>query len=145
MIGPDRIWWYSSHLYHRGYRLLGKLLSRANYWLYHADLPAECTVQKDIQLFHRGIGVVVNPSVELGRGVRIVHGVTIGCATAEGRTPGRVVVGNNVRIGANATIIAPAGKTVVIGDDAQIGAHAYVRSSVKPRGVVLAPVGVERD
>lgn len=121
--------------------LLAKVLVWLNYQIYKADLPAECNIQPDIKLFHRGLGVVINPEVTIGKGVRIVHNVTVGVVTNPGDDRrGAVVIEDNVRIGVGAVVLAGPGKTLTLGEGCQIGAMAYVRRDVVAGDVVVAPV-----
>lgn len=116
-----------------------------NYVLYKTDLPAECEISRDVKLFHRALGVVINPGVSIGPGVRIVHNVTIGVVAAtEAKPAGRVVVEQDVRVGVGAVILAGPGQTLVLGKGSQIGAMAYVRDSVAPGEVILAPLATSR-
>jgi serine acetyltransferase len=139
MVGT--LWWLSSVLHRHGLRRTARLLSLINFFLHHADLPPECSVPRDVLLFHRGLGIVVNPQVTVGRRARIVHGVTIGVVASKGGlAPGRVVIEDDVRIGANAVIIAGAGEVLVLGSGCQVGAMAYVRKSVPAGAVVRAPL-----
>ena len=133
-------------MYARGWTRLGRALATLNYYVYHVDLPAQAAVARDVKLFHRGIGVVVNGNVVIGTGVRIVHGVTIGIAAGDGSEgPGQVVIQDNVRIGANAVIMGREGRTLTIGEGASIGALAYVRHDVPAGAKVYAPLGVVGD
>lgn len=142
---PETIWWYSTRLHAHGLKKAARLLVLLNYMLFKADLPAECEISRDVKLFHRGLGVVVNPEVSIAPGVRIVHNVTIGVVAAtDARPAGRVVVERDVRIGVGAVIIAGPGQTLVLGAGSQIGAMAYVRDSVAPGEVVLAPLAQVR-
>lgn len=138
---PERIWWYSTALYSRGWKRLAQILVRLNYLLYKADLPAECKISRDVKFFHRALGVVINPEVSIDSGVRIVHNVTIGVVVGTNTTrSGRVIVEKNVRIGVGAVILASPGRTLVLGEGCQIGAMSYVRDSVAAGDVVLAPL-----
>jgi serine O-acetyltransferase len=138
---PERIWWYSTVLHSKGWKKAAQALARLNYFLFKADLPAECKIAQDVKLFHRGLGVVINPEVTIESGVRIVHNVTIGVVVGTDATrTGRVLVEKNVRIGVGAVILASPGKTLVLGEGCQIGAMCYIRDSVAPGDVVLAPL-----
>lgn len=72
-------------------------------------------------LNHKGFGIVINPKTVIGKGTKIQHGVTLGIN--KGGTP---VIGENVYIGAKATIIGP----VKIGNGARIGAGAVVITDI---------------
>lgn len=74
-------------------------------------------------------GVRINSRVVIGDRVGVMHGVTIGTNMDKG-VP---VIGNDVFIGANATII---GK-IRIGDGARIAANTLVLSNVPPGTVAI--------
>lgn len=146
ILRPELIWWYSTLLNRKGWRLLAQFLVRINYILFKADLPAECRISRDVKLFHRGLGVVINPQVTIHRGVRIVHNVTIGVvAGPAGEGAGSVLIEEDVRIGVGAVILASPGKRLVLGKGCQVGAMAYVRDDVAPGDVVMAPVARSRN
>jgi len=73
--------------------------------------------------------VRIHPDVVIGDRVGVMHGVTIGT----GMFPGVPVVGNDVFIGANATII---GK-IKIGDGARIAANSLVLCNVPPGAMAI--------
>lgn len=140
---PAKLWWASTRMHARGWPRVARALAVLNYYVFHVDLPPEAVIARDLKLFHRGIGVVVNGNVQIGSGVRIVHGVTIGIAAGDGRErPGRIVIEDDVRIGANAVIMGREGRTLTIGEGASIGALAYVREDVPRRSKVYAPMAV---
>jgi serine O-acetyltransferase len=77
---------------------------------------------------HRG-PIIVNAAVRVGHSCRLHSSVTIGDFHGSPR------LGNNVYIGPGARIFGP----IVIGDDVRIGANAVVREDV-PSGVTVAGV-----
>ena len=76
-------------------------------------------------------GLVVNPETIIGRKVTILQGVTLG-------GPG-IIIGDNVTISANATIISRRhkGTGLRIGDNATVGAGAVVINDVDANSVVV--------
>lgn len=72
-----------------------------------------------------GAGVVIGETAIIGDNVTMYHGVTLGAVknTKEKRHP---TIGNNVIIGAGATILGD----ITIGDNAKIGSNTTVRESV---------------
>lgn len=76
--------------------------------------------------------IIINGSARLGEQVYITHGVTIG-RNAVGKRKGVPVIGNRVRIGANATIVGD----VRIGDDVLIAPNAFVNIDVPDHSVVI--------
>lgn len=76
--------------------------------------------------------IIVNGSVQFGEQIYITHGVTIG-RNATGKKKGVPVIGNRVRIGANASIVG----NVRIGDDVLIAPNAFVNIDVPSHSVVV--------
>ena len=101
-------------------RVLYQIIIRLIRWYYHCDIPYSLDVS-GCYFCHKGFGVVMNPRVVLGKDIVIQHSVTIG--EIGEATP---VIGNNVYIGAKATIIGG----VTIGSNAKIGAGAVVLKDV---------------
>lgn len=138
-MSPERLWRLSAALRRRGYVRLALLVKKLNSAIYHNSLAPGATFAPDISFGHHGFGTVIHSNVEIGRGVRIMHNVTIAvrASTAE---PHRIVIEDDVRIGANSVIISPSGGSLRIGRGARIGAGAVVSKDV-PAGatVVSAP------
>ena len=87
-----------------------------------------------------GTGVVIGQTAVIGRGVKLYHGVTIGCKNMQGgqRLHGvkrHPTLQDYVTVYANATIL---GGDTVIGTRAIIGANAFVMESVAPGSIVTA-------
>jgi serine O-acetyltransferase len=106
--------------------------------LFANDLGAGARLGTDIKLGHRGLGVVVHDNVVLGARVRVWHNVTLAVRAKPG-SPHRIVVDDDVMIGANAVVITPAQRSVHIGRGARIGAGAVVTGDV-PAGATVVGV-----
>lgn len=128
---PERIWHLSTRLYSKGWKLPAKALKTLNYVLFKTVLPYEVKLGRDVNLWHRGLAVVIHPNVVIGNNVGIGHGVTI-----QGTAVGRMIVEDNVRIGAGAIILTRSSKPVRIGAGAVIGAGSVVVGDVEPGAVV---------
>lgn len=76
--------------------------------------------------------IIINGSAKFGDQIYITHGVTIG-RNATGKRKGTPVIGNRVRIGANATIVG----NVRIGNDVMIAPNAFVNIDVPDHSVVV--------
>jgi serine O-acetyltransferase len=78
------------------------------------------------------MGVVIGETAVIGNDVLMYHGVTLGGRTLESvkRHP---TVGNNVSIGAGATLIG----NITIGDNAIIGANTTVTRDLAPGSRVV--------
>jgi serine O-acetyltransferase len=141
-MSPEKLWLLSISLRQRGHRRLAKLVRNLNTALYHNSLPPGATVSSDIELGHHGLGTVIHPSVVIGRRVKIWHNVTI-AVRAGPKSPYRVIIEDDVRIGANSVVISPHRQDLRIGRGARIGAGAVVSRDVPPGStVVSAPVEV---
>jgi serine O-acetyltransferase len=106
------------------------VLSRLKY-KYGFDIPAETVIGKGFYIGHFG-GVVISPRARIGCNCNISQGVTIGFSS-RGARKGYPIIGNNVYIGPGVKII---GK-VRIGNNAAIGANAVVLTDVPDNGVAV--------
>lgn len=159
VLSPERLWLASIALAGRGHWLLAFWLKQLNGLIYHNSLAPGATVSPDVFLAHNSLGIVVNRNVEIGSGVTIWHNVTLAAGLVErprrraeqavGReippaVRSRIIVEDDVKIGANAVVIAPRGRTVRIGRGAAIGAGTVVTADVPPgRVVVSAPARLQ--
>ena len=146
VISPERLWLLSIALQRRGHPLAAFAVKQINTILYHNSLAPGAAVAADIKLGHYSHGVVVNDNVEIGRGVKLWHNVTL----TAGRPPrrngrrssgprSRIVIEDGVNIGTNAVVIAPRGQTLRIGRGARIGAGAVVTTDVPARATAVGP------
>ncbi|SOC44723.1 serine O-acetyltransferase [Salinicoccus kekensis] len=108
--------------------ILPDVINKVNRIIFSCDIPKNVSIGKDTVFVHSGLGVVVHPNAKIGSYCRIYQGVTIG-GRGESGTP---QIGNNVFIGANATVIGG----VEVGDNAIIGAGSLVIHDVKTNSVV---------
>ncbi|MFZ5939335.1 MAG: serine O-acetyltransferase EpsC [Bacteroidota bacterium] len=84
-----------------------------------------------------GTGIVIGETAEIGNGVRIYQGVTIGALSVEkslANTKRHPTIGDNVVIYAGSTILG--GKTV-IGHDTVVGGNTWITESILPHSVVF--------
>jgi len=135
---PTLIWWSSCRLYRRGLRPLAWVLKGVNFVCFHAVLPFQCEVERDIELMHQALGIVVHPNVTIGHGVRIYNHVTIGSDAVIG-SEHRITIEDGVTVGTGAKIIAKREQSIRIGAGARIGANAVVLTDV-PRGATAVGV-----
>lgn len=88
-----------------------------------------------------GTGVVIGETAIIGDNVTLFHGVTLG-TTGKEKGKRHPTIGDNVLIGANATVLG----NLKIGDNAKIGAGAVVLKDVKENTTVVGiPAKVVRD
>jgi serine O-acetyltransferase len=141
-VSPERLWRLSAALRRRGLKRLALLVKKVNSAIYHNSLAPGADFSPDVKFLHHGFGTVIHSNVVIGRGVRIYHNVTI-AVRAPTASSHRIVIGDDVRIGAGAVIVSPYEGSLTIGPGARIGAGAVVVKDV-PAGatVVSAPARV---
>lgn len=132
-----------------GPRLLRAPLSVLYRWMfrwcrniYGIELPYSVKLGRRVVVEHQG-GIVIHGSSEIGDDCVIRQGVTLGNRYLD-RPYDAPILGKRVSVGAGAKILG----RVVIGDDAVIGANAVVLYDV-PKGITVAgiparPIG-QRD
>jgi serine O-acetyltransferase len=144
---PERLWLLSIALQRRGHWVLAFSVKQFNTVLYHNSLAPGASVGPDVRLGHYSHGIVVSSKVVIGRGVKIWQNVTLtagrppraGEVQSSPGPPARIILEDGVKIGANAVVIAPRGRTVRIGRGARIGAGAVITHDVPARATVVAP------
>jgi serine O-acetyltransferase len=135
---PCLLWWLSGKLYRAHLKPLAWILKGVNFTLFHAVLPFQCEIERDVELMHQGLGIVVHPNVTIGHKVRIYNHVTIGSDACIG-SPYRITIEDGVVIGTGAKIIAKREQSIRIGAGAKIGANAVVLGDV-PAGATAVGV-----
>jgi serine O-acetyltransferase len=80
-----------------------------------------------------GGAVVIGETTEIGDGVTLYQGVTLG-GVSEAHVKRHPTLGNDVMVGAGAKLLGP----IVIGDGAKIGANEVVRVSVPAHSTYVA-------
>jgi serine O-acetyltransferase len=128
-VNPSFIWWLSCQAYQRKFYFIARTLKAINFLVFHAILPYQADIKKDIKLEHYGLGVVIHPNVKIGYGVKIYHHVTLATETWVG-SEHKIVIGNDVIVGAGAIIIGRGDQSLAVGDGAKIGANAVVTRDV---------------
>ena len=126
---PVKLWLLSCRLHRKRVPILPRLLKTVIFLVYKAILPYEAEIKPCIALEHYGLGVVIHPNVTIGLNVRLYHQVTLAAETWIG-SPYRVIIGNDVTIGAGAIILARSNQSLTIGDGAFIGAGSVVTRDV---------------
>jgi len=136
-VSPERLWRLSAALRRGGHLRLALLVKKLNSAIYHNSLAPGASFSPDISFGHHGFGTVIHSNVDIGSRVRIYHNVTIAVHDATG-SPHRIVIEDDVKIGANSVIIAPANKSLRIGRGARIGAGAVVAYDVPAGATVIS-------
>jgi len=136
-------WRVGSFLHRRRVPILPTAWRIACQVVFHADVPMQVRIPRDVVFMHNGLGTVIHTNVEFRGAAIVYHNVTIGMSHRI--EDGAPVIGKNVLIGANSVILGP----VEIGDSSIIAAGAVVTKSV-PSGqmaignpAVLKPANLE--
>jgi len=116
---------------------LGVLKQKGIEILTGITLPYSAQIGEGFYIGHHS-GIILNAGVVIGKNCNISQGVTIG-VSGKGKYRGAPVIGDEVYIGANATI---AGK-INIGNKAVIGANSLVNRDVQSGITVLGVPAVE--
>ena len=124
--GFHAILWH--RLWHRLYKIklrtLSRMLANITRWITGIEIHPGAVIGKRVVIDH-GMGVVIGETAEIGDDVLMYHGVTLGGKSLkEGKR--HPTVGSNVIIGAGAKIIGP----ILVGDDVKIGANAVITKDV---------------
>jgi serine O-acetyltransferase len=136
MLNPSYLWWLSSKLHQKKLYFIARILKTINFLVFHAILPPEVKLEKDIQLHYYGLGVVIHCNTKIGHRVLIYHNVTIASDAVIGSEYG-VFVGDDVTIGTGAIIVGHRNQSLTIGNGAIIGANAVVTKDVSAGQTVV--------
>ena len=114
---------------------LARLLSQWSRFLTGIEIHPGARIGRGFFVDH-GMGVVIGETCEIGDNVLIYHGVTLGATTSDkgSRHP---IVGNDVIIGAGATVLG----RVHIGNGAKVGAGALVLKDIPECGTIVGEPG----
>ncbi|NJP12409.1 MAG: serine acetyltransferase [Leptolyngbyaceae cyanobacterium RU_5_1] len=137
-MSPSLIWWLSCQAYRSKLVPLARILKAINFVIFHTVLPYQAEIKRDINLKHYALGIVIHPNVEIGDRVTIHQHVTLAAETWIG-SPYKIIIGDDVMIGAGAVIIGRGDRTLVIGNGVKIGANAVVTRDV-PSGETVVGV-----
>lgn len=145
MVTPEAMWRLAIALRRRRLTWLACRVKNANSFLFHNSLAIGAEFGDDLYLGHHGLGVVVHDNVVIGQRVKIWQGVTLSVRAPAGSTP-KIVIGDDVIIGANAVVITRLGAPLTIGSAAKIGAGAVVVDDVPASATVVGnPARVVRQ
>ena len=118
-------------LYQKGRHKTARALNYASHILTGADIHPGARIGESFFIDH-ATGVVIGETAEIGNNVSVYQGVTLGGVSTEKRKR-HPTIGNNVVIGAGATILGP----ITIGDNVRVGAGSVVVKSVPPNSTVV--------
>ncbi|MBJ6364992.1 serine O-acetyltransferase [Staphylococcus sp. AtDRG32] len=113
--------------------VIPRLMQQMNRLIFATDVPRTVKIGKGTKFAHSGLGCVIHERAIIGDNCKILQNVTIGGRSKHG-TP---VIGNNVLIGAGATILGG----ITIGNNVKIGAQALVMEDVQDNQTIVAQKG----
>ena len=110
--------------YSRKMFFMARLISQLSRFFTGIEIHPGAKIGKGLFIDH-GMGVVIGETSEIGDNVTIYHGVTLG-GLGNARGKRHPTIGNNVLIGSGAKLLG----AIVVGDDVKIGANAVVIEDV---------------
>ncbi len=122
-------------LYKAGIPLIPRLISHFSRFLTGVEIHPGATIGPGFFIDH-GMGVVIGETTEIGKEVMLFQGVTLG-GTGSHKEKRHPTLGNNVIVGAHATVLGP----ITIGERSKIGAGSVVVHSVPPGSTVVGIPG----
>lgn len=127
-------------LYRQGIPLIPRIMSEWSHSQTGIDIHPGATIGPSFFIDH-GTGVVIGETCQIGKGVKVYQGVTLGALSFQKDEDGNLVrntkrhptIEDRVVIYANATIL---GGDTVIGANSVIGASVWMTKSVPPNTIV---------
>ena len=117
------------------YPLLPRLLTEHAHERTGIDIHPGATIGTSFFIDH-GTGVVIGETAEIGNGVKLYQGVTLGALAVEKRLTAKKrhpTLEDHVVVYANATIL---GGDTVIGHDSIVGGNAWLTETIPPFSIV---------
>ena len=131
--GLHAIWAYRiAHvLWKRGLKLPARILSQFTRFLTGVEIHPGATIGRRFFIDH-GMGVVIGETADIGDGVMLYHGVTLGGQVLT-QTKRHPTLEDNVTVGAGAKVMGP----ITIGEGSAIGANAEVTKDVPANHIAV--------
>lgn len=118
-------WWKS------GFRGPARILSQLNRFFTGIEIHPGATIGRRFFIDH-GMGVVIGETAEIGDGVMLYHGVTLGGQVLT-QTKRHPTIEDNVTIGAGAKVLGP----ITVGAGSAIGSNAVVTKDVPANHIAV--------
>jgi len=136
--GLHAIWFYrvGHFLWTRGWYWLARWIMHIARWITGIEIHPGATIGKRFFIDH-GMGIVIGETTEIGDGVTLYHGVTLGGTTwrKEKRHPTLL---DGVVVGAGAKILG----AITIGKQSRIGGNSVVLRDVPDHATVVGIPGM---
>lgn len=108
-----------------------RILAQFTRFLTGVEIHPGATIGRRFFIDH-GMGIVIGETAEIGEGVMLYHGVTLGGQVLT-QTKRHPTIEDNVTIGAGAKVLGP----ITIGAGSAIGANAVVTKDVPPNHIAV--------
>lgn len=108
-----------------------RVLAQFNRFLTGIEIHPGATIGRRFFIDH-GMGIVIGETAEIGEGVMLYHGVTLGGQVLT-QTKRHPTIGDNVTIGAGAKVLGP----ITVGEGSSIGANAVVTKDVPAHSIAV--------
>ncbi|WP_018018088.1 serine O-acetyltransferase EpsC [Corynebacterium capitovis] len=118
-------------MWNRGWKAPARVLAQLNRFFTGIEIHPGARIGRRFFIDH-GMGIVIGETAEIGDGVMLYHGVTLGGQVLT-QTKRHPTIHDNVTIGAGAKVLGP----VEIGANSAIGANAVVTKSVPPNSIAV--------
>ena len=132
-----RLYRLSSRLFAAGHPTTGMIVAAVNRVLTGVEIHPQARFGPGLIIMH-GTGIVVHPGTRVGSDCVIYQGVTLGSRAHDGKPP---TLGDRVTMFPGAKVLGD----IVIGDDVRIGPNAVVIASLPAGATALAPLAVARN
>lgn len=118
-------------LWQRKFFFVARLISHFSRFMTNVEIHPGAVIGEQFFIDH-GAGVVIGETTEIGNNVLLYQGVVLGGTSPE-KKKRHPTIGNDVVIGANATLLGP----ITVGDSAKVGAGSVVIRDVPPEKTVV--------
>lgn len=122
---------FANLLYRKRLFFLARLVSQIGRHITGIEIHPGATIGKGLFIDH-GMGIVIGETAIIGDNCTIYHKVTLG-GTGKDKVKRHPTLGNNVLVGAGATLLGP----IEIGDNVKIGAAAVVLKNIEKNTTVV--------
>ncbi|MEJ4099015.1 serine O-acetyltransferase EpsC [Corynebacterium mastitidis] len=118
-------------LWTRGFKGPARILAQFTRFLTGVEIHPGATIGRRFFIDH-GMGIVIGETAEIGDGVMLYHGVTLGGQVLT-QTKRHPTLEDNVTIGAGAKVLGP----ITIGEGSAVGANAVVTKDVPAQHIAV--------
>ena len=127
----------ANRLWLRGWYFTARLISYVSRFLTNIDIHPGATIGRHFFIDH-GAGVVIGETAEIGNGVTLYHGVTLG-GTSWNKGKRHPTLKDGVMVGAGAKILGP----ITLGEKVRVGSNSVVINDVEADRTVIGIPGKE--